>query len=122
MARNQAFGKFYPGEKRSLRRFEIVFEIKAREGYESWQSKIDSVQKLLDHLQRFTRSESLRSRYLRHLLKFCDWCNLMPDDLVRLTPRQASALVQKFTDELARANASRIYVNSVIKRLKTFSG
>jgi len=103
-----------------LRGFEVYFEIRARRGPDAWRSSYDSVQNLLDHLSRYTKSESSRVRYLNHLRQFCRWCALNPDQLVSLPKDRVEALVQRFVDELAGLDRSRACVNSVIKRLRTF--
>lgn len=103
-----------------LRAFEVYFKIQARRGPMAWRSGYDSVQKLLNHLSRYTKSESSRVRYLNHLRQFCEWSALKPDQLVSLQKERVEALVQGFVDELAGLDRSRAYVNSVIKRLRTF--
>jgi len=81
---------------------------------------LQSVQRLLDHLSRYTRSESSREKYMRSLLQFSKWSGLSPEELVRLPRRRAELVVQEFADRIARSGASPAYVNSVIKRLRTF--
>jgi len=116
----QAFGRFVVGGPSPPRRFELEFEIPARDGPDAWRSGLPSVQRLLDHLRRYTQSEASRETYLRHLLQFCRWSGLGPEELARLPKGRAERLVQGFVDELARRDASRAYVNTVLKRLRTF--
>lgn len=116
----RAFNKFTLHVPLPLREFERAFGIKCREGKKAWQSSSPSVQQLLDHLQRFTRSASSREKYLRHLRQFCRWCRLDPDELIRLSKMKVEALVQEFADRLAQKDLSKSYVNTVIKRLRTF--
>jgi len=117
---SKAFGKFSPYRPLPLREFEVEFRIEARSGQSAWRSGLPSVQKLLDHLRRYTCSESSREKYLRNLLQFSKWSGLSPEELVRLPKREAELLVQEFADRIARNGASPAYVNSVIKRLPTF--
>jgi len=116
----KAFGKFSPYRPLPLREFEVEFRIEARSGAGAWESSLPSVERLLDHLWRYTRSESSREKYLRTLLQFSKWSVLSPEGLVRLPRRRAELLVQEFADRIARNGASPAYVNSVIKRLRTF--
>lgn len=119
-SQQKAFGKFDPNGPLHLREFEVEFRIEARSGPGAWRSGLQSVQKLLDHLWRYTSSESSREKYLRILLQFSKWSGLSPEELVRLPKREAELLVQEFTDSIARNGASPAYVNTVIKRLRTF--
>jgi len=115
-----AFGKFVPGKNLPIREFEVQLEVKARNGPDAWKSNLLSIQKLLDHLGRFTRSDSSREKYLRHTYQFSSWCGLSPEELVRLSKLRAEFMLQGFADELANNDCSRAYVNTVIKRLRTF--
>jgi len=69
---------------------------------------------------RYTKSDSSREKYLRHVYQFSRWCNISPEDLVKLSKRKVEFVLQGFADELANNDCSRAYVNTVIKRLKTF--
>jgi integrase len=116
----KAFGKLDFSKPLELRRFEHFFGITAREGPEAWKSKYKSVQNLLDHLNRFGRSEGSKEVYLNRLRRLCEWSNADPDRLVNLPKRKAETLLQKFVDEAAGLNRSRAYVNSMTKQLRTF--
>jgi len=116
----KVFGMFVPGESLGLRSFEVYFGIGSRGGVGAWRSAYPSVQNLLDHLWRYTQSEASRVKYLRHLYQFCRWCGLGPEELTRLPKERAEQLVQSFADSLAMKGSSRAYVNTVIKRLRTF--
>lgn len=113
------FGKPHPSNL-PLRNFEVYFGIPAREGPEAWRSGYASVQNLLDHLSRYTKSYSSRSRYLNLLKNFCWKVGHNPDKLLSLPKRRVESLVQRFADELAANGRSKSYVNTVIKRLRTF--
>lgn len=116
----KAFGKFDLRSPLPPRGFEVYFGIMAREGPKGWRSSYASAQKLLNHLARYTTSDSSREKYLGLLWRFCQWSGRSPDGLVRLPKGRVEALVQGFADELAGMDRSRAYVNSVIKRLRTF--
>lgn len=116
----KAFGRFRAGEDRSLRSFEIYLKIGARQGAGAWQSDFRSVQNLLNHLKRYTQSESSKEKYLRHLTQFCQWSRHGPEELVQLPKENAESSVQEFADELASKSGAKAYVNTVIKRLRTF--
>ena len=116
----RAFGKFFPNDPLPMRNFETELGLKARSGNDAWKSDMLSVQCLLDHLKRYTSSESSREKYLRHLLQFSIWSSVSPEKLVKLPKPNAEVLVQSFTDKLAEKGRSKAYVNSVIKRLRTF--
>jgi len=116
----KAFGKFSLGRPPALRSFEEYFGIGAREGPGAWRSGYASVQKLLGHLRRYTRSESSREVYLNVLRRFCEWSGRGPDELARLPKESVEDLVQGYADGLAAKDRSKAYVNSVIKRLRTF--
>ena len=116
----KAFGKFVPGKSLPLREFEVRFGVKARRGPDAWKSDLSSIQNLLDHLGRFTRSASSREKYLRQIYQFSNWCGLGPEKLVSLSKQNAEFTLQKFVDGLANNDCSRRYVNTVAKRLRTF--
>ena len=116
----RAFGKLDLSSPPQLRPFEVYFNIIAREGAEAWKSSYVSVQNLLSHLGRYTMSYSSREKYLTLLHRFCRRTNLSPDQLARLPREKAEALIQNFADELAACGRSKSYVNTVIKRLRSF--
>lgn len=118
--RARAFGKFIPGKALPMRGFEVQLEVRARNGPNAWKSDLPSVQNLLDHLGRYTRSESSREKYLRHLHQFSRSSDHSPEELVKLPKGKVELLIQGFADELAAKARSKAYVNSVIKRLGTF--
>ncbi len=120
MNRGKAFGKLDLTKPLGLRQFERFFEISSREGSEAWKSKYKSVQNLLDHLSRFGKSESSKEVYLNQLRRLCEWLKLDPDQLVDLPKHKVEVSVQKFVDQAAGLNRSRAYVNSMIKRFRTF--
>jgi integrase len=54
------------------------------------------------------------------LRRFCQRTGYDPDGLTQLHQREVERLIQDYADEKARAQASRAYVNTIIKRLRTF--
>jgi len=84
------FGTFELHEPRQLREWEIYFGIEDREGVNAWKSQYTSVQHLLRHLRRYTKSSSTRSVYLRILYRFCRYTGYDPDQLVGLPPKQVN--------------------------------
>jgi integrase len=115
-----AFGRFNSKAPLSLRSFEIAFGINAREGPSAWVSSDSGVQNLLSHLGRFTRSYGSREKYLQVLQRFCCWSGHNPSQLTSLGRTQIESLIQGFIDDLAELDRSPSYLNSLIKRLKTF--
>ncbi|TET72698.1 hypothetical protein E3J39_01765, partial [Candidatus Bathyarchaeota archaeon] len=120
MNRRSAFGKISLEGPRPLRGFERYFGIEAREGSEAWRSSFASVQRLLDHLSRYSGSEGSRESYLNMLRRFCQITGYDPDGLTQLHKNEVERLIQDYADEKARDQASRAYVNTIIKRLRTF--
>ncbi|MHA1238424.1 MAG: hypothetical protein ACTSSJ_04155 [Candidatus Odinarchaeia archaeon] len=117
--RMKAFGKFNIEDPLPLRNFEKSFGIMSREGPNAWRSTLQSIQNLLNHLKRYTRSESSREKYLRTLLQFSKWTGLSPEKLVKLPKRRVELLVQEFADSIAGNNASPAYrLKSLISLLK----
>jgi integrase len=120
LGNGKAFGRLDLTKPLELRRFEQFFGIISREGPEAWKSKYKSVQNLLDHLSRFGRSESSKEVYLNQLRRLCEWLELDPDHLLNMPKQKAEMSVQKFVDQTAGLNRSKAYVNSMIKRFRTF--
>jgi len=118
--KGKAFGKLDLTKPLGLRQFERFFGITSREGAEAWKSKHKSVQNLLDHLGRFGKSESSKEVYLNQLRRLCQWLKLDPDQLASLPKHKVEMSVQRFVDQTADLNRSRAYVNSMIKRFRTF--
>lgn len=85
---------------------------------DDWSSKYQSVNNLLLHLMRKSKSEGSRRLYLWHLYKFCQYANRNPNDLVTLRPVQVEKLVQEYADSLREASPR--YSNLAIAILKAF--
>lgn len=107
-----AFGTLILGKPLELRKFEKYFKITSRKGLKAWQSVHPGIQKLLNHLSRYTKSESSREKYLQIVYRFCIYTEHPPDMLISLPKTQLEELIQSFVDELAIQDRSRAYLNS----------
>lgn len=85
---------------------------------DGWSSNYASVDNLLRHLTRKSKSESSRRSYLWHLYKFCQYTGKKPNELVLLRRDRVENLVQNYADSLR--NAYPRYANLAIYILKTF--
>lgn len=113
----KAFGKFTPGEATRQREWERYLGISPAA---KWKSKYESVQNLLRHFSRYTKSEGTRSVSLRILWRFCKHTGMTPDTLVALPSEQVEKRVMDFVDDLEGRDYSKSYKNTLIKRLQTF--
>jgi integrase len=86
---------------------------------EGWKSHYQSVNNLLLHLSRKSKSEGTRKLYLWHLYKFCKFTSSTPAQLVRMKRDTVEGAVQRYADSLT-ANSSRAYANIAIAALKAF--
>lgn len=87
---------------------------------DGWTSDYQSVDILLRHLGRRSRSEATRKCYLQHVKAFCLWGRLTPDKVVQLPKKKAEELVQQFADTYNTSGYSRRTANNVLAVLKTF--
>ena len=87
---------------------------------DGWDSEYASMQKLLDHLSRRTKSESSRIQYLQMLATLCRRENKTPDQLVSLSQNEAEDVVQSFLDAMAKKGRSKRWVNVCTAQLITF--
>jgi site-specific recombinase XerD len=85
---------------------------------QGWTSKYPSVNKLLLHLMRKSRSEATRRLYLWHLFKFCEFTRKKPSELVTLRRNIAERLAQNYADSLMKDSPR--YSNLAIATLKCF--
>ena len=83
-----------------------------------WRSSYRSVNNLLLHLMRKSKSEGSKRLYLWHLYKFCQYTNKKPNQLVALRRNQAEKLAQEYADSFR--NTSPRYSNLAVAVLKTF--
>lgn len=92
------------------RAWEILLEV------EGWKSGYSSVDRLLRHLIRKTKSEGSRATYLKTLSQFVRFTDLSPEQLVALEKEEIEEKVQTFCDS---ARAPRT-ANRKMEELKTF--
>jgi integrase len=85
-----------------------------------WDSEYQSVQRLLDHLSRRTKSESSRIQYLNTVATLCRREGRTPDQVVRLTRQEVEDSVQSYLDGMAKKGCSRKWVNVSMAQLVTF--
>ena len=116
----KAFGKFNIDEPLPLRGFEIFLRIPSRDGHNAWTSSYPSVQALLNHFLRYTRSTGSRESYLNQLKRFCISTEQTPDQLITLDKTAVEQLIQGYLDDMNRRDMSHSYLNTTLKRLRTF--
>jgi integrase len=87
---------------------------------DGWTSEYFSVNSLLKHLFRKSRSEASRRAYLRQIYTLCISTGLTPDELVKLPKKRIEKLVQEHADKYNDGKHSVRYVNNIIHLLKTF--
>lgn len=85
-----------------------------------WRSECESVDLLLKHLSRKSRSEASRKAYLRRFYILCVSTGLNPNELVKLPKRKIEKLVQEHADSYNDGKHSIRYINNIIHLLKTF--
>ncbi len=93
-----------------LRDWEVLLKVKG------WNSGYNSVDRLLRHLGRKTRSEGSRATYLKTLARFVSFTGLSPVQLVGLKKEEVEEKVQAFCD-LAVAPRT---ANRKMEELKSF--
>jgi integrase len=84
----------------------------------NWTSSYRSVNNLLAHLMRKSRSEGSRRLYMWHLFKFCQFAKKKPNELTKLKRNQAEKLAQAYADSFR--DASPRYSNLAVAILKAF--
>jgi len=85
-----------------------------------WSSGFESVSIYLGHFKRKIRSEGTKELSCDVLMRFCKFTGRNPDELVRLSPGEASKLVQGYVDSLADKGQSIRTVNVALTFLRTF--
>ena len=89
---------------------------------DGWSSGFRSVDLLLKHLRRKSRSVASRDRYCYNLWRICLRIKVGPDELLsraRGNPDSMARLIQDFADEY-QAKGSVRYANNIIHLTKTF--
>lgn len=102
---------------------QVVQHVRAWESFlkvTDWYSGFESVGKYLGHFKRKIRSEGTRELSCDVLMRFCKFAGKNPDELVRLSPSEASKLVQDYVDSLADKGQSIRTVNVALTFLRTF--
>jgi len=87
---------------------------------DGWRSEYVSVDLLLRHLSRKSRSEASRRAYLNQLYRLCIFAETGPDKLVKLPKSTAEGLVQDYVDQYNDVEYSVRYLNNMIALLRTF--
>ena len=87
---------------------------------DGWASEYVSVNLLLKHLSRKSRSEGSRRAYLRRVCLLCISTGLTPGTLVKLPKNRIEKLVQEHADSYNDGKHSIRYINNVIHLLKSF--
>jgi integrase len=85
-----------------------------------WRSEYESVNSLLKHLWRKSRSEASRRAYLRQVYLLCSSKGLTPDELIKLPKKKIEEIVQDYADQYNDGRHSIRYVNNIIHLLKGF--
>jgi integrase len=85
-----------------------------------WRSEYESVNSLLKHLWRKSRSEASRKAYLRQVYLLCSSKGLTPDELIKLPKKKIEEIVQDYADQYNDGRHSIRYVNNIIHLLKGF--
>ncbi|MEM2897266.1 MAG: site-specific integrase [Candidatus Bathyarchaeia archaeon] len=85
-----------------------------------WNSEYRSVDRVLRHYERRVKSEHTKTNLCQCLMAFCNFAGKDPDEVLRLSGKEASRLVQNFIDSLAKRGSSVRSVNVALAYLKTF--
>jgi integrase len=85
-----------------------------------WTSEYASVHRFLRHYARKARSVKTLENVCITLKSFCEFAGKSADDLVGLSSKEASGLLQDYVDGLAEKGFSVRYVNVSLAYLKTF--
>jgi integrase len=83
-----------------------------------WESKYSSVNNLLAHLMRKSKSFGSKQLYMWHLYKFCLYTGKKPNELVAMKRSQAEKCSQEYADSLSKVSPR--YSNLAIAVLKAF--
>lgn len=85
-----------------------------------WTSQYESVNLFLRHYGRKVHSERTRENVGQTLKGLCKFAGKTPDEMTKLSGKEASKLVQDYVDSLAEKGFSIRYVNVCMAFLKTF--
>jgi len=87
---------------------------------DGWSSEYASVNALLRHLARKTKSESSRSHYCWPIYKLCNNMGMNPDELCKMPKELVEKAVQDFVDKKVQEGCSRSYGNNLLSWSETF--
>ena len=85
-----------------------------------WGSEYVSIDKLLKHLARKSKSKSSKRLYLRIVYKFCQNSGLEPDQLILLEKAEIENMVQTYADGYNNERYSRATANRILSVLKIY--
>jgi len=85
-----------------------------------WTSEYEAVTNFLSHYKRQGGSECTKDQVCDTLMAFCKFSGKTPDELVKLSAKEASKLVQDFIDRMADKDQSIRTINVVLAYLKMF--
>jgi integrase len=85
-----------------------------------WDSEFRSIQNLLNHLARKTKSESSRRHYLESVYTLCRKEGKTPDELVEVGKAKAERAVQSLLDDMKKQDRSIRYINVTMAHLLGF--
>jgi len=86
-------------------------------GEDGWSSEYPSINSLLRHLARKSRSVASRATYCNCVMRFCDHYGTTPDELLNQDRSVLEAWIQDFT---GRHEKNPRYANDTVKILKIF--
>jgi integrase len=85
-----------------------------------WKSGYSSVDLLLRHLSRKSKSEASRRAYLSRVYSFCVYTGMDPDRLIAMPKETIEEQLQDYADQFNDGKHSLRYANTVINLLKAF--
>jgi integrase len=117
--RPKAIERNYSIAKESMVKFsEAMLQVLKIDG---WSCEYESVNALLRHLARLTKSESSRYHYCWPVYKLCLRTGKNPDQLAKMPKERIEKIVQEFVDEkVAKHGCSHSYANNLLSWLDTF--
>jgi integrase len=85
-----------------------------------WSSEYPSVNRLLAHLARLSRSRASRSLYCENLYAFCVKTGKTPDELVQMDKAELENCLQDFCDDRFKRTQNPASTTTTLEILKTF--
>lgn len=87
---------------------------------DGWKSEYCSIDMLLKHLTRRSKSISTRRNFLQQLKNFCEYAAKNPDELIQLKKTENESLVQTYCDRYNSDGYSRRTANQILTILRSF--